>query len=307
MDRDRYRNGMAADFFDRFTAAGRHDDLPPAPPAGLQLLADRPLPGEAAAVAEAVRLFHPSLADATVEWVNVAELAKPVAFEFGGDGPPVDWLGLVTWGEHTVKLMGFDARMPAAPLSRTLAHSLFVPPELKSVAERHASHWLFDYAGRDPRPVERYAATATIAGAMANFGGVVALNEEGRACIPAAALQPEDDREDVLDVLRTLPLPYLYGGFAKMELSDPPGKVWYRTFLNARFGLPNLAHSAAHEAFTGTFQLFTALLNYLADTGLELEMGESIRVDEERQFATRKPTDAEWYLASDEGFTIVLE
>lgn len=305
-----YRNAMAShasDFFDRFTAAGRHDDLPPAPPAGLQLLADRPLPGDPAAVAEAIRLFHPTLAAATVEWVPVSAFAQPVAFEFGGEGPPVDWLGLASWGEHTVKLMGFDAAMPAAPLSRTLAHSLFVPNDLKAVAGRHRSHWLFDYAGRDPRPVERYAATALIAGAVANFGGIVALNEEARACVPAAALQPEDDREDVLAVLRGLPLPYLYGGFAKLELSDPPGAIWYRTFLNARFGLPNLAVAGTHETFTESFQLFTAMLNYLAETGLDVQIGETIRVDDERYFVARKPGDAEWFLESDEGITVVLD
>ena len=275
------------------------------PPAGLQLLLDRPVPADEAAVAEAVRLFHPSLADATVEWVDVVTLPQPP--EMGGEGPPANSLGLVSWGNHVVKVAGFDAPMPPGPLSRTLAHTLFVPNELKAVAAQHVSHLLLDYAGTEPDALERFVATAAVVGAFANFGGIVALNEEARGCVPAAALQPEDETEDILDVLRRLPLPYLYAGFAKMELSDPPGAVWYRTFQNPRFGLPNLAIAGTHADFTATFQLVSALTNYLKETGLDVAPGETIRVDEDRYFVARAPTEAEWYLESDDGPTRVLE
>ena len=108
-------------------------------------------------------------------------------------------------------------------------------------------------------------------------------------------------------MLKQLPLPYLYAGFAKMELSDPPGKVWYRTFLNSRFGLPNFANTCTHEEFTSTFQLFSAMSNYLRETKLDVMPGETIRVDEENYFVARSPTDAEWFLDSEEGMTLVLE
>lgn len=239
-----------------------------------------------------------------MEWIDVSLVPNPP--ELGGEGPPARTLGLVSWGPHVVKMAGFDAPMPPGPLSRTLAHSLFVPNELKAVAAKHVSHLLFDYAGSETVPVERFTAVAAIVGALANFGGIVALNEEGRGCIPAAALQPEDDREAIMDVLRQLPLPYLYGGFAKMELSDPPGAVWYRTFLNPRFGLPNLAMAGTHADFTRTFQLFSAFTKYLGETQVEVTVGETIRVDEENYFVARAPTDAEWYLESEEGMTMVL-
>jgi hypothetical protein len=288
-------------FFARFSSAG----LPRSgPPAGLQLLLDRPVPTDEQAVAEAIRLFDPSLAEAKVEWIDVSLVPNPP--EMGGEGPPAKTLGLVSWGPHVVKVAGFDAPMPSGPLSRTLAHTLFVPNELKAVAAKHVSHLLFDYAGSETQPVERFAAVGAIVGALANFGGIVALNEEARGCIPAAALQPEDDREEIMDVLRQLPLPYLYGGFAKLELSDPPGAVWYRTFLNPRFGLPNLAMAGTHGDFTRTFQLFSAFTKYLGETQLEVTIGETIRVDEENYFVTRAPTDAEWYLESEEGITLVL-
>ncbi len=289
-------------FFDRFSTVG----IPSAgPPAGLQLLLDRLVPRDGDAILEAVRLFHLTLFEATVEWIDVSTLPKPL--EFADDGPPARILGLVSWAGHVVKVAGFDAPMPPGPLSRTLAHSLFVPAELKTIAQSHRSHLLFDYAGSEPDPIGRYVAMALVVGALANFGGIVALNEEARSCIPASALQPEDEREDILEVLRGLPLPYLYAGFAKMELSDPPGRVWYRTFLNARFGLPNLAKAGTHEEFTQTFQLMSAFTNYLRETRLEVTPGETIRVDEERYFVARKPSEAEWFLDSEEGFTLVLE
>lgn len=274
------------------------------PAAGLQLLLDRPIPTDEQAIAEAIRLFDPSLTDAKVEWIDVSVMPNPP--ELGGEGPPAKTLGLVSWGRHVVKVAGFDAPMPPGPLSRTVAHTLFVPNELKAVAAKHVSHLLLDYAGSEAEPVERFTAVAAIVGAIANFGGIVALNEEGRGCIPAAALQPEDDREAIMDVLRQLPLPYLYGGFAKMELSDPPGAVWYRTFLNPRFGLPNLAIAGTHADFTRTFQLFSAFTKYLGETQVEVTVGETIRVDEENYFVTRAPTDVEWYLESEEGVTMVL-
>ena len=290
------------DFLKRFSQSGTPRT---GPPAGLQLLLDRPVPTDEAAIAEAVRLFHMDLASATVELIDVTQLPQPP--ELGGDGPPAKTLGLISWGNHVVKLAGFDAPMPTGPLSRTLIHSQFVPNDLKSIAAKHASHLLLDYAGSESDPLLRFVAVAAVVGALANFGGIVALNEEARGCIPAAALQPEDDREDILDVLKQLPLPYLYAGFAKMELNDPPGKVWYRTFLNSRFGLPNFAKTGTHEEFTSTFQLFSAMSNYLRETKLDVHPGETIRVDEERYFVARAPTNAEWFLDSEEGMTLVLE
>ena len=291
-----------APFLTRFSQAG----LPRSgPPAGLQLLLDRPVPTDQTAIAEAVRLFHAQLAMAEVELFDASIVPNPP--ELGGEGPPAKILALIQWGSHVVKIAGFDGPMPSGPLSRTLAHTLFVPDDLKTIAAKHVSHILFDYAGSDPDPTIRFASVAAIVGAFANFGGIVALNEEARGCIPAAALQPEDEGEDIFEVLMKLPLPYLYAGFAKMELSDPPGMIWYRTFLNSRFGLPNLAIAGMHADFTNVFQLFSALCNYLRDTQIEVKPGEKIRVDEDRYFVARSPTEAEWFLESDEGITIVLE
>jgi hypothetical protein len=286
-------------FYEKFTKIGMDDT---APPAGLQLLTDRHAPEDILAVEQCVQLFHHELTNAKVEWLSVQEMALPSE----NPGPPLDYLGLISWGKHVVKVMAFNSPMPSPPLSRTLAHTQFVPQQIKEVAGKHKAHWLFDYAGKEEHPTERFAATAMIVGAIANFGGIVALNEEARACIPASALQPENDDEDIMQVLRELPIPYLYGGFAKMELSDPPGAVWYRTFQNARFGLPNLAMAGAHDSFTNTFQLFTALLKYLDQTKLEIAVGEKIRVDEDNYYQTRQPSEAEWYLDSEQGYTIVL-
>ena len=299
-------------FFERFlgstaTGEGSLTATPrTGPPAGLQLLLDRPLELTSETVTALLRDSHPDLAEAVAEIVAVSELSGSLDDLIGGEGPPATLLGLVGWKQHVIKLAGFNGMMPPGPLSRTVQHSLMIPPELRDLAMSHQSHLLLDYAGREPDPTERFAAVALVTGVLANFGGIVCLNEEARACVPASALQ-QDEGEEILTVLRTLPIPYLYGGYVKLELSDPPGAVWYRTFQNPRFGLPNLALAGTHADYTPNFQLFAALTNYLRDTRLELEPGETIRVDEENFFVARNPTDAAWYLDSENGPTIVLE
>ncbi len=293
-----------ADFFSRFQNA-----TPPGPgaPLSFQLLSVEPLAIADEMLKAALKDYHPSLQSVAVELVPVTHLAEQAAKVVGGDGPPASLLGLVSWADHVVKFVGFDAPMPPGPISGTLGHSLFVPPTFRDIGKHHAAHVLLYYAGTNPDLLECFVALGCVAAALARFGCVVTLNEEARAAIPTSALLPDCGDEDMLAELRNLPVPYLYGGLTKIELTDPPGQLWFRTFANHRLGLPNFATPGkGHDQFSATFEMFTSLLNYLRSTGLKFEIGETVRVDEDRFFVVRVPKPEEWWLDSD-GDMLVLD
>jgi hypothetical protein len=281
---------MTEDFLRRFTAPGLAD------PPGFQLLFAEPPDVPAAALTAALRDYHPDLAAAAAEVVPVSEL-PPGTPVVSPDGPPAVAIGLAAWGKHTVKLIVFHAPMPPSAVEGCLRPAL-MPPEMKVEARAHRGHALLYYAGEETDPLEQFVAVGAVAGSLARFGAVVTLNEEARSAIPSFALLPDDDGEDMLRTLRTLPTPYLYGGFVKMEVGDVPG-VWMRTFANHRLGLPNLAyHAAGHEEGQGVFHLFSGVLGYLRETGLKFEPGEIVRVDDDTHLKVREPTLQEWWLES---------
>ncbi|MGL4420973.1 MAG: hypothetical protein ACRCZF_09945, partial [Gemmataceae bacterium] len=138
------------------------------------------------------------------------------------------------------------------------------------------------------------------------FAAIVTLHEEARTAVHAIALLPDESTEDMLGVLRSLPVPYLWGGFSKMQLSDQTG-LWVRSFAHGRLGLPNFAiRVSGHAAGEATFRLFAGLAGYLLETELAIEPGETIRFDEDDHWATRIPRPEEWWLES-ESPLIVLE
>jgi hypothetical protein len=278
----------------------------PAEPPSLQVLFVEPpgIPGTA--LTAALRDYHPELAAATAEIVPVSEL-PPEANVVSPDGPPAAAVGLIAWGKHVLKLILFPAPMPASAVEGCLRPAL-LPPEMKSDARAHRGHALLYYAGAETDPLEQLVALGAVAGALARFHAIVTLNEEARAAIPSFALLPDEEGEDMLRSLRTLPIPYLYGGFVKMELTDVPG-VWVRTFANHRLGLPNLAyHAAGHDEGQQVFGLFAGVLGYLRETGLTFEIGEIVRVGEgdNTHLRVRAPAEAEWWLES-RGPMLVLD
>ena len=289
------------DFLDRFAQATA--DPPADPPLSLQLLFADPLDLVPDAVTVAVRDYHPELRDAAVELESVA--GNPVAAAvLSAGGPPAALLGLVRWGRHVVKLAGCDAPMPYGPVETCVGPAM-IPPPMKVDAKQHRSHVLVYYAGTDPDPVERYVALAAVAGALARFGAVVVMNEEARTAVPALDLIPEPG-EDVMATLRALPVPYLWGGFVKLDVGDQ-ARPWARTFANPGLGLPDLAyHLPGHEATGRTFQWFAGMLGYLARMKETFVAGDAIDLGDGVKLRLREPTDAEWYLES-RGTMLVVE
>jgi hypothetical protein len=291
-------------FFERFSGSAPPDFVTNTPaanagitdPASLQLLFAAPLAASAEHLAAVLRAYHVDLAAASVELMPVSAVPRHEELLASG-GPPASKLGLIGWGRQVVKLVAFEAPMPAHAIEACLQAAL-LPPEVKADARTHTAHVLLYYAGYDDDPLEQLVALAAVAGALGEFGAIVTLNEEARAAILSTDLLPDADGEDMLAVLRSLPIPFLYGGFVKLILSDTAG-VWMRTFACPRLSLPNLAlHAASHDEGQNTFRLFSGLLGYLKEMQLTLEPGEVLRFDEETLLKVREPQEAEWWLES---------
>jgi hypothetical protein len=242
----------------------------------------------------ALRAYHPDLAAATAEVMPVPEL-PPTA-----DGEAsAAVIGLVGWGRHVVKVVGFVTPMPVKAVERCVQPAHY-DPALKEEAYQHKTHALLFYAGYETDVLERFVALAAVGAALARLGAIVVLNEAARTSVPAAVLLPfEEDNGDVLAALRTLPLPFLYAGFVKLEIEDEPG-VWMRTYGCEAFGLPDLAIRAeGHHEGTATFNLFANLLAYLRESGETFSPGDTMAVGEGMFLRLRTRNDAEWFLAGE--------
>lgn len=288
---------MSIPFLERFAAAATGSEAP----LGLQVLFAEPPELSAESVATVVRGYHRDMANASVELERISgtPLATSVVSK---DGPPAAVIGLISWGTHTLKLIAFDAPMPYGPVETCVAPAM-LPPELKAEARRHQSHLLLFHAGH-PDPLEQYVALAAVAGAISRFGGIVVLNEDARAAAPWYDLLPGDD-EDGLATLRGLPVPYLWGGFVKLDVGDAD-RPWVRTFANHRLGLPNLAyHLTGHAETARIFPIFAAMLGYLQQMGETFHPGDVIDLGDGK-LRLREPSETEWYLESP-GTMLVVE
>jgi hypothetical protein len=246
--------------------------------------------------AEATRLALPVL------WAGaIVELSPAPVYD--GSGPAFVQAGVVTFGPHLIKLLHSLEPMPYGPVETCVGPAL-IPPPMKVDAKLHGSHSLLYYSGKDTDPMEQFVALCTVAGALARFDAIVVLNEEARTACPALDLIP-DDGEDVLATYRNLPIPYLLGGFVRMNVGDDP-KPWVRTFANQRLNLPNLATQLrSHEETGSTFELFAGLLGYLRKMNETFTAGDTLDLGD-RKLSLREPVDAEWWLDSD-GPLLVVE
>ena len=297
---------MADDLLDRFFGKGvpRIGGPPVAnprltDPVGLQCLFDIPLDLPADKLAVTVREYHPDLEDATVEIYQVPPSGKPHDLE-----PAL--MGLVAWGAHVIKVVGFAHPMPANTVKGCVQPAHF-DPQYKEIAYRHQTHVMLYYNGYDQNPLEQYVALAAVAGSLTVFGSVFTLNETARTAIPAPVLTPhEEDGGDMLAALRGLPLLLIYCGFVKLEVEGQPG-VWMRTYGGHRFGLPDLAlHADSHEMARFTFDLFNNALAYLRSSGKAFAPGHTMQVGDDMFLRLRARVPDEWYLDS-EGEMLVAD
>jgi len=247
---------------------------------------------EAEAVATALRAYHPSMTRAR------CELEPTLAAEGNS-------VGLMGWEKHVIRFVGFDLPMPSANIEVCIAPAHY-SPEMKALARAHQSNLLLYYTGLEPSLLEQYVALAAVAGALAPLGAVTVLNEAAHTSFPAAALAPQDPGADMLEALRTLPLPALYAGFVKCEVQDVPG-VWMRTFGAPRLKLPDFAaHAAGHHEGDRYFELFENILRYLLTTGAHMDAGHTMQIGDNEFLRLRRPSPRESFLEA-EGELFVAE
>ncbi len=261
-------------------------------PLSLQVLFSEAVPLDSDRLREALRSYDRSMSRARCE-IDPA---------LGREGKT---LGLVGWGKHVIRCVGFDAPMPAEAVEACLAPSHY-PQDLKARARAHQAHVLLYYSGYDPSPFEQYVALAATAGALAKLGALVALNEAGHTSFPADAISGVDTRGSMVALLREFPLAMLFCGFVKCEVQEIPG-IWMRTYGAPLLGLPDLAaHATGHNEGQRYFDLFENIFSYLRDSGARLAPGHTLQIDEEAYLRFRAPQPAETFLDA-EGQLLILE
>ena len=249
------------------------------------------------AIAQALRSLDPKLEKARVETVRLDDDRMP---DDAGN-----MIGLAGWGPHVLKLIYYEAPVPDNIFEACVRFAQF-DPQLKDDAAGHRAHALIYYSGDEIDPLEQYVALTTLATAFARLGAILVINEAGRSAFPAEALLPAAGDGDLLESLRTLPIPLFYGGFVKVEIEGQKG-VWMRTFGNHLLGLPNLAtHAPGHQLGNECFDLFTNILMYARAENVEFLAGQSVQLGPNLGYAFRERTDAEWWLES-QGTMLVLD
>ncbi|AZS77243.1 MULTISPECIES: DUF4261 domain-containing protein [Achromobacter] len=248
-------------------------------PLSLQVLFAAPLALNEDTLKAALSAYHPSMSEARVE--------------IAPDMPEV--LGLAGWGEHVVRLVGFDAPYPKDSLEACVAPAHY-PGTVKDEVRAHASHIILYYAGFEKDPLEQYVALAAVAGALTGFGAVAVLNEHAHTSLPAGVFDAESLGEESLDLLRTLPLTMLYCGFVKYEVEGVAG-VWMRTYGADCFGLPDFAALArGHDEGEYYSNMFNNIMGYMLESGAELAAGHTMQIGENAYMKLREPAQEEYFL-----------
>jgi len=272
-------------------------------PLSLQLLVGTPLELDEDGLTLALRSYHRDLESATVELLNLGEVAKQSpAFR-----EETSLIGLIGWGDHVVQLVGIDAPMPDAVLE-TCLRPAHIPLDLKQRATTHKSHILLYYVGRENDPLEQYVALAAVSAALAKFDAMFVLNESGHTAQTVGMIipDPENPDEDTLAMLRAMPIPLLYSGFVKIEIDGMPG-VWVRTYGNHMLGLPDFAMlTAGHQEGSNAFEIFSSVLTYLRESKAKFAVGHSMQLGDKTFMKLRAPTAEEYFLES-EGTMFVAE
>lgn len=272
-------------------------------PPSFQLLFSAPLGLDVDALTLALREYHPELAAATAELVRVP---APPPMPGGVAGPP-GVMGLIGWGRHVIKVVGFDAPMPASALDRAVKVAHY-DSSFKEAAYQHTSHVLLYYAGYEPDVLEQFVALAATAAALARFGAIVTLNEDAHTSVPAPALLPhEEDGGDTLRAMRTLPLLFLYAGMVVIEPEGENG-IWVRTYGCSAFSLPDLViRPGPDDQGPGIFNLFNNILAHMRERGVTFLPGDVVQAGSGGSLRVREPAAHEWFLERDEGRLLVLE
>lgn len=209
--------------------------------------------------------------------------------------------GLAGWGDHVIRLVGFDVPLPGDALQVCVEAARY-DAALKAKAKAHQGHLLLYYAGYNDDPLEQYVALAAVAGALESIGAIVVLNSASATSLPIATLAEPGG----LEMLRSLPLPSLFCGVVQFEAEDVPG-VWLRTYGAHLFGLPDLAARAEEQSEADEYhEIFDSILNYMRESGVRIEPGRTMPVGEKTYLRFQEPPEDEDFLDS-RGELLIVE
>lgn len=215
-------------------------------------------------------------------------------------------LGLAGWGRHVVRYVGFDFPMPADAVEACVAGAHY-DQDLKQKAREHRAHVILYYAGYETSPLEQYVALAVVAAVFGRNDGLVVLNEAGHASLPMSMLFDIGAAADSCELLRQLPLPYLYCGFVKYQVEDVRG-VWMRTYGAPLLGLPDFAaHAAGHHEGQRYFDIFENVFRYVLESGARLSRGHTMQIGTGEYMRLRAPKLDESFLMPSGGELFVMQ
>jgi Domain of unknown function (DUF4261) len=211
-------------------------------------------------------------------------------------------LGLIGWGPHVIRVVGFNQPMPASVVEVCVAPAHY-DQQRKAQVRAHTSHLILYYAGHEESRLEQYVALAVVAGVLAEHGAIAVLNESAHTSLPAAVLAKSADVN--LESLRTMPLPLLFIGMVKYDVEGTPG-VWMRTYGAHLLGLADFAHLATgHGQGEQTFEIFASILRYQLKSGARFAAGHTAQVGTDTFMKLRAPNAREYFLESDSELYVV--
>lgn len=236
--------------------------------------------------------LHPSLAMVQIEG-RTHDL---------GHGLGVGQTARIQWGPHTVYMAVIQKPAPAESMRWAVDLSRY-DAVLSTQVATHTAHATLAYKGEEKDPLEQYLALATIAAGLTRLGAVLVVNVGARSACPAQPLLPRPG-EDLLDVLRRMPLPLLFVGYHQLEFQDTPG-VWIRTCGAPLMDMPDLAvHVRGHDESKPIFNMFHDIFMAMRGANIRFKEGDMVQL-EELNWRFRKPRSKERFLESPR--MIVLE
>ena len=213
------------------------------------------------------------------------------------------WI-LVSWGKHIIRILGLNAPYPQNELELCVTPASY-SQEIKQQIYESDSHLLLYYVGYEQDVLEQYLALTRLAVCFEQFNALAVINEDAHTSLPINFINELASEKDGLTTLGEC-LPLLFCGFVKYEIENIKG-IWMRTYGANIFGLPNFAVLAnSYEESDYYFDMFSNILNYLRQSKVTMNPGDTMEMGDNRMMSLRVPKDDEYFL-KDQGDLLVIE
>ncbi|NUF50126.1 DUF4261 domain-containing protein [Gilliamella sp. ESL0250] len=211
---------------------------------------------------------------------------------------------LVAWGQHIIKIVGFNAPCPSEILQPCIENSQNTQ-ELKQQVSNHQSHVILYYVGFEEDLVEQYVALTQFAVGFEYCDMSALINAKAHQILATHVASALANEQQGVYLLRNC-LPLFFIGFVEFNVDHFDG-VWMRTYGADAFGLPDLAILAnSYEDSEKYMNMFNNLLLYLRDSGAAIQAGHTTEDTEGKKMLLRSPSAQESFLQNG-GMVLVME